>query len=88
MPEVGSILAAIAQTRVLEGRNQSRSALEVGRAAEQDALELNRVDLVGKARLRQAFSYFNLSLQQEAVETARASLRTTGGGRSLCLFTA
>ena len=74
MPEVGSILAAIAQTRVLEGRNQSRSALEVGRAAEQGALELNRVDLVGKARLRQAFSYFNLSLQQEAVETARASL--------------
>ena len=74
MPEVGSILAAIARTRELEGRNQSRSALEIGRVAERDALELGRTDLVAKARLRQAFSYFNLSLQREAVEVARASL--------------
>ena len=74
MPEVASILAAIARTRELEGRNQSRSALEIGRDAERGALELGRTDLVAKARLRQAFSYFNLSRQLEAVEVARASL--------------
>ena len=74
MPEVGSILAAIARTRELEGRNQSRAALDIGRNAERWAGELGRTDLVAKARLRQAFSYFNLSRQLEAVEVARASL--------------
>ena len=74
MKDVATIEALLARTRELEGQNHSRAALDIGREAQRCALELGRVDLVGKALLRQAFSHFNLSRQLDAVEAARASL--------------